>query len=90
MLSIMLIVIVAAVIAIAVVLGIVIVVGTRRAEPAQPPLPSHEARGGLVAKFKCQECGAELDKDAVTDRQGFTFVACSYCGSTYQLLEEPV
>ena len=90
MMAVVLIVIVGAVITIAVVLGIVIVVGTRRAEPAQPPLPSHEARGGLVAKFECQECGAELDKDAVTDKQGFIFVDCSYCGSTYQLIEEPV
>ena len=73
-----------------VVLGIVIVTRDRQAGPAQPPLPSHEARIGIVEKFKCQECGAELDKDAVSDRQGFTFVSCSYCGSTYQLLEEPV
>ena len=84
------IILIAGVVVIAVVLGIVIVAETRQAKPTQPPLPSHDARGGLVAKFKCQECGAELDKDAVTDRQGFTFVACSYCGSTYQLIEEPV
>ncbi len=89
MLSIVMIVAVVIVVAI-VVLGIVIVTRDRQTGSAQPPPPSHEVHSGIVVKFKCQECGAELDKDAVTDRQGFTFVACSYCGSTYQLLEEPV
>ncbi len=90
MLSVVMIVAVVIVVAVVVVLGIVIATRDSQARSVQPPLPSHETRGGLVAKFKCQECGAELDKDAVTDRQGFTFVACSYCGSTYQLVEEPV
>lgn len=81
--------IVAAVIIVAVVLGIVIVAQTRPTGSAQPFLPPREARGGVI-KFECQDCGAELDKDAISDRQGLSFVSCSYCGSTYQLLEEPV
>ncbi len=42
-----------------------------------------------VEKLKCQSCGAELSKDAVSLVQGAIMVKCPYCGSTYQLTEEP-
>jgi DNA-directed RNA polymerase subunit RPC12/RpoP len=42
-----------------------------------------------VEKLKCQSCGAELSKDAVSLVQGALMVKCPYCGSTYQLTEEP-
>ena len=40
-------------------------------------------------KLKCQSCGAELDKDSVTLAQGAAIINCPYCGSTYQITEEP-
>ena len=82
------------VIVVVVVLGAIVSAGSRRAQLEQSPLPSHKAqgmaRGGAVGleKLQCQECGAELGADDITARQGLTFVSCSYCGSTYQFVEE--
>jgi hypothetical protein len=42
-----------------------------------------------VEKLKCQSCGAELSKDAVSLVQGAIMIKCPYCGSTYQLTEAP-
>lgn len=87
--------VVVGVIVVAVVLGVIFSAASRRAQLDQSPLSSPEApgmaRSGAVGweKFKCQECGAELGENDVTARGGLTFVSCSYCGSTYQLVEEP-
>jgi DNA-directed RNA polymerase subunit RPC12/RpoP len=49
-----------------------------------------EAGGELnVEKLKCQNCGGELSKDHVSLVQGAVMINCPYCGSTYQLTEEP-
>jgi len=40
-------------------------------------------------KLTCQNCGAELDKDSITVREGAIIVSCPYCGTTYQMTEEP-
>ena len=40
-------------------------------------------------KLKCQSCGGELSKDHVSLVQGAVMINCPYCGSTYQLTEEP-
>ena len=42
-----------------------------------------------VEKLKCQSCGGELSKDHVALVQGAVMINCPYCGSTYQLTEEP-
>jgi hypothetical protein len=42
-----------------------------------------------AAKLKCQNCGADLDKNSVTVKAGGIFVNCPYCGGTYQITEEP-
>ena len=42
-----------------------------------------------VDKLKCQNCGGELSKDHVSLVQGAVMINCPYCGSTYQLTEEP-
>ena len=42
-----------------------------------------------VEKLKCQSCGAELGKDSASLVQGAVMINCPYCGSTYQLTEEP-
>jgi hypothetical protein len=40
-------------------------------------------------KLKCQNCGADLDKNSVAVKAGGIFVNCPYCGGTYQITEEP-
>ena len=42
-----------------------------------------------VDKLKCQSCGGVLSKDHVSLVQGAVMISCPYCGSTYQLTEEP-
>jgi DNA-directed RNA polymerase subunit RPC12/RpoP len=42
-----------------------------------------------LEKLKCKSCGAELSKDNVTLVQGAAVISCPYCGSTYQITEEP-
>jgi len=39
--------------------------------------------------MKCQKCGAQLDKDSVTLKEGAIFVSCPYCGSDYEVEEAP-
>jgi uncharacterized protein with PIN domain len=39
--------------------------------------------------LKCQKCGGELQKDSVSVREGAVFIDCPYCGSAYQMVEEP-
>ena len=42
-----------------------------------------------VDKLKCQSGGGELSKDDVSLVQGAVMISCPYCGSTYQITEEP-
>jgi DNA-directed RNA polymerase subunit RPC12/RpoP len=42
-----------------------------------------------LEKLKCQSCGAELSKDSVTLAEGAAIISCPYCGSSYQITEEP-
>jgi len=39
--------------------------------------------------LKCEKCGGELTKDSITVKEGAIFISCPYCGSTYQMVEEP-
>lgn len=39
--------------------------------------------------LKCQKCGGELQKDSVSVQEGAVFINCPYCGSAYQMVEEP-
>ncbi|MCK4232920.1 hypothetical protein KAX75_00705 [candidate division WOR-3 bacterium] len=39
--------------------------------------------------MKCQKCGAQLDKNSVTLKEGAIFVSCPYCGSDYEVEEAP-
>jgi len=40
-------------------------------------------------QLKCKACGAQLDSDSVKLEEGGIFVKCPYCGTEYQLEEEP-
>jgi len=39
--------------------------------------------------LKCQSCGGVLSKDNINMVAGAPVVTCPYCGTTYQLTEEP-
>jgi hypothetical protein len=40
-------------------------------------------------KLKCQSCGGTLSAENVKMVAGAPVVSCPYCGTTYQLTEEP-
>ena len=40
-------------------------------------------------EMKCNACGGPLDKDSISVRAGGIFVDCPYCGTSYQIEEEP-
>ena len=42
-----------------------------------------------LEKMKCQNCSAQLDEDSITVKEGAIFVSCPYCGTAYQMVEEP-
>lgn len=75
-------------------IGVVIiwVVRTRGPAPVQQITQQVDLELGgdvNVEKLKCQSCGGELSKDHVSLVQGAAMINCPYCGSTYQLTEEP-
>lgn len=42
-----------------------------------------------LESFTCQSCGSPLSSDNVKMVAGAPVVSCPYCGTTYQLTEEP-
>ena len=40
-------------------------------------------------QLECTSCGGRLGEKSVTVRAGAVFVACEYCGASYQLEEAP-
>ena len=42
-----------------------------------------------IDAMKCQKCGGELSSANITMVNGAPVVTCPYCGSTYQMTEEP-
>ncbi len=74
-------------------LGIIGLIKLREPKPAQPPqeiVQKIDLSGEIdVEKLKCEQCGAELKKDSITVKEGAIFISCPYCGSAYQMVEEP-
>jgi DNA-directed RNA polymerase subunit RPC12/RpoP len=80
------------VVSLAIAVVIIWVVRTRGPAPIQQitqqvdvDMPAEVAAQTL----KCRNCGGELSKDDVSLVQGALMVTCPYCGTTYQLTEEP-
>jgi hypothetical protein len=42
-----------------------------------------------LAELHCEKCNAALSKDAIKVQDGAIMVSCPYCGSTYQMVEQP-
>ena len=81
------------VISVAIGLGIIALIKFREPKPAQPPqeiVQKIELSGDIeMETLKCQKCGGELQKDSITVKEGAIFISCPYCGSAYQMVEEP-
>jgi DNA-directed RNA polymerase subunit RPC12/RpoP len=73
-------------------LGIIFFVRMREPKPKQEVTIRQQIDiGGDVEmeSLKCQSCGAQLDKSAISLAQGAVVVTCPYCNATYQIVEEP-
>ena len=73
-------------------LGIIFFVRMREPKPKQEVTIHQQIDiGGDVdmETLKCQSCGAQLDKSAISLVEGAVVVSCPYCGATYQIVEEP-
>jgi len=85
--------IIVGIITVAVGLGIIAFIKFREPKPAQPPqeiIQKIDLSGEIeMETLKCQKCGGELQKDSITVKEGAIFISCPYCGSEYQLVEEP-
>ncbi|MCX7681624.1 MAG: hypothetical protein N2508_06640 [Anaerolineae bacterium] len=71
-------------------LGIIALVKFREPKPAQQIVQKIDLSGDIqLETLKCQKCGGELQKDSITIKEGAVFISCPYCGSYYQMVEEP-
>jgi hypothetical protein len=73
-------------------LGIIVVIRLREPKPEQEVVIHQKLDiGGDVdiEALKCESCGAQLDKSAISLAEGAAVVTCPYCSATYQIVEEP-
>ncbi len=73
-------------------LGIIVAIRLREPKPKQEVVIRQQLDiGGDVdmEALKCQSCGAQLDKSAISLAEGAAVVTCPYCSATYQIVEEP-
>jgi hypothetical protein len=73
-------------------LGIIVAVRLREPKPKQEVTIKQQIDiGGDVQmeSLKCQSCGAQLDKSAISIVEGAVMVTCPYCKAAYQIVEEP-
>ncbi|MCS7305524.1 MAG: hypothetical protein NZ602_10515 [Thermoguttaceae bacterium] len=62
-----------------------------RMQPAQTTLVQKIDLSGDVhlQNLTCRQCGGSLGPKSITIQAGAVFVHCEYCGTAYQLEEEP-
>jgi DNA-directed RNA polymerase subunit RPC12/RpoP len=73
-------------------LAIIVAIKMREPKPEQKVVVEQkiDLSGDIeLEKLQCQNCGAELDKKSLTLAQGAVVVSCPYCGTSYQMVEEP-
>jgi hypothetical protein len=73
-------------------LAIIVAIKLREPKPEQKVLVEQKIdfSGDIeLEKLQCKNCGAELDKKSITLAQGAVVVSCPYCGTSYQMVEEP-
>ena len=75
-----------------VMIGAAILLGfLARVKTPQPTVVQQIDLSGDVhaEELTCKACGGKLDSDSVSVRAGAVFVDCPYCGTSYQIEEEP-
>ena len=73
-------------------LGIIVAIRLREPKPKQEVVVHQQIDIGgdiEIEALKCQSCGAQLDKSAISVEEGAVMVTCPYCSATYQIVEEP-
>lgn len=73
-------------------IGIIVAIRLREPKPEQQVTIRQQIDiGGDVEMeaLKCNSCGAQLDKSAISLAQGAVVVTCPYCNAVYQIVEEP-
>lgn len=62
-----------------------------RTKPTQVTITQKIDLSGDVnlEQLKCKSCGGNLTSKSVAIKAGAVFVTCEYCGSSYQIEEEP-
>jgi hypothetical protein len=82
--------IIGGIITVAVGFGIIAFVRSREPKPPQEIIQKVDLSGDVaMEKLHCKNCGAELDKESVTVKAGAVLISCPFCGSDYQVVEEP-
>lgn len=73
-------------------LAIIVVIKMREPKPEQRVVVEQkiDLSGDIeLETLQCKNCGAELDKKSITLAEGAVIVSCPYCGTSYQMVEEP-
>jgi uncharacterized Zn-finger protein len=73
-------------------LGIIVAIRLREPKPKQEVVVHQQIDIGGdidIEALKCQSCGAQLDRSAISLEEGAVMVTCPYCSATYQIVEEP-
>ncbi len=73
-------------------LAVIVIIKMREPKPEQKVVVEQriDLSGDIeLEKLQCRNCGAELDKSSITLAQGAVVVSCPYCGTSYQMVEEP-
>jgi len=73
-------------------IGIIVAIRLREPKPKQEVVVRQQIDfSGEVdmEALKCESCGAQLDKSAISLKEGAVMVTCPYCDATYQIVEEP-
>ena len=73
-------------------IGIVVIIAIKMREPKpkQEIIQKIDVSGEIaMEKLKCKNCGAQLDQDSIKLAEGAIVVSCPFCGTSYQMVEEP-
>lgn len=78
------------IIAIIGVVGIIVISRIRGPQGPQEIVQQIDLSGDIdMERLRCRECGALLEQESITVKAGAVLVSCPYCGSDYQIIEEP-
>jgi predicted Zn finger-like uncharacterized protein len=73
------------------VIGIVLIAGVWYLNRKPKTVVQHlEVSGRMsAAQIKCPNCGGSINADQIQITQGVPYVKCPYCGTTFEVTEEP-